>query len=164
MTDVSEEALANGRAIITKSLTRIAKKLHPDSEALQKSVLSSTFANITTTTDAATAVASTDLIIEAIVENLSIKQSLFRRLDELAPPHTIFTTNTSSLSIASIASTSSLERQSKFAGFHAFNPVPQMKLVEVVQTESCSDETRDALVELCKKMKKTPVQCKDTPG
>lgn len=68
------------------------------------------------------------------------------------------------LSIKSIASTSSLERQSRFAGFHAFNPVPQMKLVEVIQTDLTSDETRDALLELCKKMKKTPVQCKDTPG
>lgn len=129
MTDVSDAALDNGRAIITKSLTRIAKKLHPDSPTDQQSVIDSTFANITTTTDAASAVSATDLVIEAIVENLKTKQELFRRLDEIAPKDTIFASNTSSLSVAKIAETSSLERQTRFAGFHAFNPVPQMKLV-----------------------------------
>lgn len=119
MTDVSDAALDNGRAIITKSLTRIARKLHPTSESDQAALLAATFANITTTTDAAKAVATTDLIIEAIVENLSVKQALFRRLDDLAPKHTIFASNTSSLSIKAIAETSSLERQERFAGFHA---------------------------------------------
>ena len=119
MTDVSDAALDNGRAIITKSITRIAKKLHPDSPANQAALVESTFKNITTTTDAATAVAATDLIIEAIVENLSVKQTLFRRLDDLAPAHTIFASNTSSLSIKAIAQTSSLGRQTRFAGFHA---------------------------------------------
>lgn len=119
MTDVSDAALDNGRAIITKSLSRVAKKLHPTSEVDQKALVAATFANITTTTDAAEAVAATDLIIEAIVENLSVKQALFRRLDDLAPKHTIFASNTSSLSIKAIAETSSLERQERFAGFHA---------------------------------------------
>lgn len=129
MTDVSDAALDNGRKIITKSLTRIARKLHPDSESSQQEVLRSTFANITTTTSAASAVEKTDLVIEAIVENLETKQELFRRLDELAPEETIFASNTSSLSIKRIAETCSEERQTRFAGFHAFNPVPQMKLV-----------------------------------
>ena len=119
MTDVSDAALDNGRAIINKSISRIAKKLHPTSPAEQTALVESTFANITTTTDAAAAVAHTDLIIEAIVENLSVKQALFRRLDDLAPAHTIFASNTSSLSIKAIAETSSLERQTRFAGFHA---------------------------------------------
>lgn len=183
MTDVSDAALDNGRNIITKSLTRIARKLHPDSESSQQEVLRSTFANITTTTSAASAVEKTDLVIEAIVENLETKQELFRRLDELAPKETIFASNTSSLSIKRIAETCSEERQTRFAGFHAFNPVPQMKLVrrlcsalesskliavatqvEVVQADKTTDATRDALLELCKTMKKTPVNCKDTPG
>lgn len=129
MTDVSDAALENGRNIITKSLTRIARKLHPDSESAQQEVLRSTFSNITTTTSAASAVESTDLVIEAIVENLETKQELFRRLDQLAPKETIFASNTSSLSIRRIAETCSEERQQRFAGFHAFNPVPQMKLV-----------------------------------
>lgn len=129
MTDVSDAALDNGRSIITKSLTRVARKLHPDNEAKQKQLLDDTFNNITTTTSAAEAVEKTDLVIEAIVENLETKQELFRRLDELAPKHTIFASNTSSLSISKIAETCTPERQTRFAGFHAFNPVPQMKLV-----------------------------------
>lgn len=120
MTDVSDAALDNGRAIITKSLTRIARKLHPTSEQDQNALISETFAKIVTTTDAADAVADTDLVIEAIVENLAVKQALFRRLDDLAPKRTIFASNTSSLSIKAIAETSSLERQERFAGFHAF--------------------------------------------
>ncbi|KAL8280506.1 hypothetical protein RQP46_007154 [Phenoliferia psychrophenolica] len=164
MTDVSDAALENGRAIITKSLTRIAKKLHPTSEADQAAVLASTFANITTTTSAQDAVANTDLVIEAIVENLKVKQDLFKKLDGFAKKDTIFASNTSSLSVKSIGETCSEERQTRFAGFHAFNPVPQMKLVEIVQTDKTSDETRDSLLELCKVMKKTSVNCKDTPG
>jgi 3-hydroxyacyl-CoA dehydrogenase len=120
LTDVSDAALENGRKIITKSLTRVARKLHPTSEAEQAAYVASVFANITTTTDAAQAVSETDFVVEAIVENLAIKQALFRRLDDLAPKHTIFASNTSSLSIKDIASTSSLERQERFAGFHAF--------------------------------------------
>ncbi|KAK4054054.1 hypothetical protein OIO90_003699 [Microbotryomycetes sp. JL221] len=164
MTDVSDAALDNGRSIITKSLTRVARKQHPDNEQAQKKILDDTFANITTTTSAAEAVKDTDLVIEAIVENLGTKQELFKRLDEIAPKHTIFASNTSSLSISKIAETCSEERQTRFGGFHAFNPVPQMKLVEVIRTSKTDEETRDALLEVCKTMKKTPVNCKDTPG
>lgn len=79
MADVSEDALANGRAIITKSLERIARKKFPDSEQDRKALVDATFANIQTTTDAQTAVQGTDLIVEAIVENIATKQALFRR-------------------------------------------------------------------------------------
>lgn len=137
MTDVSDAALDNGRSIITKSLTRIARKLHPDSESDQKKVLDATFNNISTTTSAANAVKDTDLVIEAIVENLETKQELFRRLDELAPKRTIFASNTSSLSISRIAETCSEDRQTRFGGFHAFNPVPQMKLVSSGPGQAC---------------------------
>lgn len=146
MTDVSDAALDNGRAIIKKSLGRIAKKLHPASETDQAAVLAFTFGNITTTTSAEEAVANTDLVIEAIVENLKVKQDLFKRLDGLAQKHTIFATNTSSLSVASISETCSEERQTRFAGFHAFNPVPQMVrlfckgnawLAECTSADSC---------------------------
>ncbi|SCZ97927.1 BZ3500_MvSof-1268-A1-R1_Chr3-3g06461 [Microbotryum saponariae] len=164
MTDVSDAALDNGKKIITKSLQRIARKKFPDSTEEQQKLIDDVFANITTTTDAATAVKKTDFVVEAIVENLKVKQELFRRLDDLAPAATIFASNTSSLSIEKIAETCSLKRKERFAGFHAFNPVPQMKLVEIVQTSQTSDEVRDSLLDLCKRMKKTPVNCKDNPG
>ncbi|CEQ41111.1 SPOSA6832_02811, partial [Sporobolomyces salmonicolor] len=183
MTDVSEGAVENGRQIITKSLTRIARKQSPDDESAQQRFISSVFSNLATTTHAAEAVASADLVIEAIVENLATKQELFRRLDELAPRETAFASNTSSLSITKIAEGCSDARKARFAGFHAFNPVPQMKLVgkpatdwpsqsalcprpqvELVATERTSRETMDALLDLSKRMKKVPVQCKDTPG
>lgn len=126
MTDVSDAALDNGRGIITKSLTRIARKKYPDAESDQKALIDATFANITTTTSAPEAVSATDCVIEAIVENVEAKRELFKRLDEIAGKETIFASNTSSLSIRKIAESCSLERQTRFAGFHAFNPVPQM--------------------------------------
>ncbi|GAA6059114.1 hypothetical protein JCM10212_003861 [Sporobolomyces blumeae] len=164
MTDVSDGALDNGRAIINKSLTRVARKKHADDTTAQQAYIDSVFANLSTTTHAPDAVANSDLVIEAIVENLETKQELFRRLDELAPAKTRFASNTSSLSITRIAEGCSNERKERFAGFHAFNPVPQMKLVELIATEQTSKETMESLLELCKRMKKTPVQCKDTPG
>ncbi|KAM0751862.1 hypothetical protein T439DRAFT_355747 [Meredithblackwellia eburnea MCA 4105] len=164
MTDVSDKALDNGRSIITKSLTRIARKLHPDSTSSQEELVSSTFSNITTTTSPEEAVKNTDLVIEAIVENLKVKQELFGKLDKLAGKETIFASNTSSLSIGKIAEGVSEERKTRFAGFHAFNPVPQMKLVEIIATDKTSAETTEALLELSKVMKKVPVNCKDTPG
>ncbi|GAA6055725.1 hypothetical protein JCM3770_001038 [Rhodotorula araucariae] len=164
MTDVSEGALENGRAIITKSLTRIARKKNPDDSAAQKAFIDGVFANLSTTTSAPEAVSSPDLVIEAIVEHLGTKQELFRRLDEIAPPEAVFASNTSSLSITRIAETCSEARRKRFAGFHAFNPVPQMKLVEVISTTETLPEVTTALLDLCKRMKKVPVQCADTPG
>ncbi|GAA5889016.1 hypothetical protein JCM16303_004219 [Sporobolomyces ruberrimus] len=164
MTDVSEGALENGRKIIEKSLTRIARKKHSEDPSAQKEFISSVFSNLSTTTSAQSAVSSSDLVIEAIVENLSVKQELFRRLDGLAPEGTRFASNTSSLSITRIAEGVSQERKKKFAGFHAFNPVPQMKLVELIATEETDPVVMESLLDLCKRMKKSPVQCKDTPG
>lgn len=164
MTDVTDKALDNGRTIISKSLARIAKKAHPEDESAQKSLVEKTFANITTTTEPSKAVEATDLVVEAIVENIKIKQELFSKLDSLAPEHTIFASNTSSLSITEIANATSEERQKKFGGLHFFNPVPQMKLVEVIRTEKTSEEAFNDLVDVCKRMKKTTVACKDTPG
>jgi 3-hydroxyacyl-CoA dehydrogenase len=165
MTDVSEAALDNGRLIINKSLTRIARKAHPNSEADQKALIAKVFDNVETTTSGEEAVRDTDLVVEAIVENLDTKIKLFGHLDSLAPSDAIFASNTSSLSIAAIASACSDGRKARFAGFHAFNPVPAMKLVEVVSVEGVTtDETTEALLGLCTTMGKTPVRCKDTPG
>lgn len=118
--DTSDDALDNGRSIILKSLTRISKKLHPEHESEQLSYVSDVFSRIATTMDAADGVADADCVIEAILENVSIKQTLFRRLDDLAPARTIFASNTSSLEIRALADHCSLERRSRFGGFHAF--------------------------------------------
>ncbi|XP_042371087.1 hydroxyacyl-coenzyme A dehydrogenase, mitochondrial-like, partial [Plectropomus leopardus] len=118
--------------------------------------------NLTWTTDAGSAVQATDLVVEAIVENLKIKQDLFGRLDKLAPAHTIFASNTSSFHITDIASYTS--RLNAFGGLHFFYPVPMMKLVEVIETSKTSQETVDSLRNFCKMLGKTPVSCKDTQG
>lgn len=123
LTDTSDAAIANGRQIIEKSLSRVARKAHPDSNDEQRVFIDKIFANLSTTTDAQQAVQETDLIVEAIVENIKIKQELFARLDKIAHESTIFATNTSSLSVTEIASTTSAKRQARFAGLHYFNPV-----------------------------------------
>ncbi|GAA5834428.1 hypothetical protein JCM11251_007987 [Rhodosporidiobolus azoricus] len=164
MTDVSDGALDNGRSIIQKSLTRLARKAHPDDSSAQQTYIDSVFSRLTTTTSAPSAVLDTDCVIEAIVEHLPTKQELFRRLDEIAPADAIFASNTSSLSVGEIAALVGEGRRRRFGGFHAFNPVPQMKLVEIISTPDTSPATTAALLDLCKRMKKTPVTCKDTPG
>ncbi|KAG0358256.1 hypothetical protein BGZ54_010503, partial [Gamsiella multidivaricata] len=140
MVDLNPEALKKGQDIITSSLKRIAKK-HTDSEAASKDA---------------------DLIVEAIVENLKTKQQLFAMLDKVAPEHTLFCSNTSSLPIEEIAKAT--KRADRFGGLHFFNPVPQMKLVEVIRTNETSQDSFDSLMDVCTRMKKTPVSCKDTPG
>lgn len=119
----------NRRSIINKSLTRIARKKSPDDAAAQKDYIDRVFANISTTTSAQEASASPDLIVEAIVENLKTKQDLFQRFDGIAPAHTIFASNTSSLSVRKIAELVSDERKKRFLALHYFNPVPAMRLV-----------------------------------
>lgn len=162
--DVTPQALENGVKIIKTSLARIAKKAHPDSPEQQKSFIDGVMAAISTTTDAEAAVKEADLAVEAIVENLEVKRKLFASLDSYAPKDCIFATNTSSLSVSEIAESTSSARRAAFGGLHFFNPVPQMKLVEVIRTSNTSDATNAALLDVCKRMKKTSVGCKDTPG
>jgi len=107
-------------------------------------------------------VENSDFVIEAIVENLEIKHNLFKQVDELAPSHTIFASNTSYQSITEIASVT--KRPDKFVGTHWFNPPQIMRGVEVVSTEKTSKETLDTTVELCKKLGKEPAVCTDSPG
>jgi len=164
LADVSEEALANGRSIISKSLSRVARKAHAEDEAAQKSLIEKTFANIETTIDPERAVSGTQLIIEAIIENIAAKKDLFSRLDKAAAKDVIFASNTSSLSITEIAFATSEERHRNWVGVHFFNPVPQMKLVEVIRTDTTADETNEAVLDFCKRLQKCPVSCKDTPG
>lgn len=161
LSDVTDKALENGLQIINKSLSRVAKKLAPQGEeAWKRGVLE----RIQTTSDAENAVQSADLVIEAIIENIKIKRDLFGYLDTRASKDCIFASNTSSLSISEIAKGCSEERKTKFAGLHFFNPVPAMRLVEIIKTEETSPDVIEILTAITGKMGKKPVHCKDTPG
>ncbi|KAK1921960.1 3-hydroxyacyl-CoA dehydrogenase [Papiliotrema laurentii] len=161
LSDVTDKALENGLNIISKSLGRVGKKAQPDDV---EGFISKVMQNIETTTDAAKAVEDADLVVEAIIESLKVKRDLFGFIDTKAQPSCIFATNTSSLSVSEIAESCSEERRAKFAGLHFFNPVPAMKLVEIIKTKETDQATYDALMEVTKRMKKNPVTCKDTPG
>ncbi|KAI7847280.1 l-3-hydroxyacyl-coenzyme a dehydrogenase [Circinella umbellata] len=165
MVDTTDAALKNGQAIITKSIKRVAKKKFGEENAAeQQAFIDKALSNIAVSTDGPAAVAGSDLVVEAIVENIDVKQALFKALDQAAPADTIFTSNTSSLPITSIAEATSAARRERFGGLHFFNPVPAMKLVEVVRTEVLKDEVYDSLATFAKNTGKTPVECKDTPG
>lgn len=103
-----------------------------------------------------------DLIVEAVTENIGVKKETFQALDEMCPPHTVFGSNTSSISITEIASFT--KRPDKFVGLHFFNPVPIMKLVEVVRGVTTSDETVEGCLEWAKSLGKRPIVAKDSPG
>lgn len=160
--DVSEDVLKSSRAYAQKSLSRVVKKKYAEDPEGGKKFMEDTMARYKTQTDAKSAVQDADLVIEAVVENLSLKQKIFAELDAAAPEKTIFASNTSSLPIKDIASAT--KRMDKFGGLHFFNPVAVMKLVEVVRTPQTSDSTYNALMEFSKKVGKVPVTAKDTPG
>lgn len=161
LSDVTPQAIENGLSIISKSLARIAKRSAPnDIEGFSRSIME----RIETTTDAGKAVTQADVVIEAIIENIKIKRELFGLLDQKAKKECIFASNTSSLSVSEIAESCSEERRTRFAGLHFFNPVPAMKLVEIIATPVTSSSTISTLTALTTKMNKSPVNCKDTPG
>jgi 3-hydroxybutyryl-CoA dehydrogenase len=120
-----------------------------------------TLANLTFTTDLA-ALKDCDIVIEAVVEDLALKNSLWKELDKVCPQATIFASNTSSLTIAAMAAATS--RPDKMLGMHFFNPVPLMKLVEVVKTVTTSDETFQRVYDFAKELGKEPVAAKDNSG
>ncbi|KAM9315094.1 hydroxyacyl-coenzyme A dehydrogenase, mitochondrial [Pholidichthys leucotaenia] len=162
LVDMSDDLLKKSVSTIEGSLKRVMKKKFADKPEAGQEFIQKVLQNVSTTTDPESAVQGTDLVLEAIVENLKIKQELFGRLDKLASAKTIFASNTSSLSISDIAS--STNRKDRFGGLHFFNPVPMMKLVEVISTSETSQETFDALLNFSKALEKTTVSCKDTPG
>ncbi|RUS21886.1 3-hydroxyacyl-CoA dehydrogenase [Endogone sp. FLAS-F59071] len=164
MVDLSPDQLQKGRDIISASVKRVAKKQFPDDNAKQTEYVDKTWSFINTSTESEPSVANADLVVEAIVENIAVKQKLFKALDAAAPKHTIFASNTSSLPITEIAKTTSEDRQKRFAGLHFFNPVPAMKLVEVVRTDKVDADVYQSLMDVSKRIGKTPVACKDTPG
>ncbi|KAI3352384.1 hypothetical protein L3Q82_005350 [Scortum barcoo] len=162
LVDTSDDILKKSVKGIEGSLKRVVKKKFADKPEAGEEFIQKVLQNVSTSTDAGSVVQGTDLVLEAIIENLKIKQDLFGRLDKLAPAHTIFASNTSSLPISDIAS--STNRLDRFGGLHFFNPVPMMKLVEVIATSATSQETFDSLLNFSKVLGKTPVSCKDTPG
>jgi 3-hydroxybutyryl-CoA dehydrogenase len=155
--DISEDALQRATATISKNMDRqIAKELL--SEADKAAALD----RLQTGTDLGAAVAAADLVVEAATENTAIKFQLFKDLDELAPANCILASNTSSISITKIAAQTS--RPDKVIGMHFMNPVPVMKLVEIINGYSTSKETTDAVVKMSASLGKVPVSCNDYPG
>ncbi|XP_078388551.1 hydroxyacyl-coenzyme A dehydrogenase, mitochondrial [Cetorhinus maximus] len=162
LVDQADDILKKSLKKIGNNVERMSKKKFIDKPEAGAEFVKQTLQRISTSTDPASAVHSTDLVIEAIVENVKVKQELFEKLDKIAPEKTIFVSNTSSLPITEIANATT--RQDRFGGLHFFNPVPMMKLVEVVQIPVTSQQTFEALMNFSKALGKKPVACKDTPG
>lgn len=151
-TELADKAAARLEASLTKLVSRDKME-----EAKKAAILS----NMTFTTDLSPA-ADADLVIEAAVEKLEVKQSIFAELDAICKPETILATNTSSISITAIASAT--KRPDRFIGMHFFNPATVMKLVEVIRGVHTSQETFDAIFELSKAIEKEPVEVAEAPG
>ncbi len=154
--EVDDAALQAGRARVEKSLARAVAK-----NKLGEAEKDAALARTTFTTELA-GLAGCDLVVEAIVESLDAKNALFAELDEACGPKTIFASNTSSLPITDMAAATS--RADRFVGLHFFNPVPVMKLVEVVRTIATSPETFDAAFAFAEKVGKAPVAARDNSG
>lgn len=151
-----QESLDKAVAKIAKSLTKLVEK-----EKITEEFKQDTLANITTTTDYA-AFTDADLVIEAAVESMDLKKEVFKELDAICKPETIFASNTSSLSITEIASFTS--RPDKFVGMHFFNPATVMKLVEIIKGQKTSEEVCKFVTDLATSIGKTPVLVNEAPG
>lgn len=156
--DLNQEATSRAKATIEKSLNKLSSKGKISEEAA-----GSALDRINPTTDL-DCTGEADVVIEVIIENLEAKRQLFKTLDESCPKETLLLTNTSSLSVTDMANATTPERRPQVAGMHFFNPVPVMKLVEVVRTPFTSDQTFQAVWDLAEKCGKSPVEAKDTPG
>jgi len=155
--DVSQKALYKSIAVISKNLDRMVIK-----EKITTADKDRTLTNITTYTSIKEGTQYASLVIEAATENLDLKLKIFKELDEVCPDDTILATNTSSISITQIAGITS--RPDKVIGMHFMNPVPLMKLVEIIRGYNTSDEVSKFIVDLSKKVNKIPVEVNDYPG
>ena len=155
--DISQDALDRALITISKNLDRMLAK-----EKISDEDKKNTIANISMHTDMSTALKGMDLVIEAATENVDIKLRIFKQLDELCDVNTILGTNTSSISITKIAAAT--KRADKVIGMHFMNPVPIMKLVEVIRGYATSDEVTKLIMETSKKLGKVPVEVNDYPG
>jgi len=155
--DISEESLDSGLKTIVRNLDRMMAK-----EKITEVEKSNTLANIKTFTELSIGVSNVDLVVEAATERLDLKLGIFKELDALCIANTILATNTSSISITRIAAVT--RRPEKVIGMHFMNPVPIMKLVEIIRGYNTSDETTNITMELSKKLGKTPTEVNDYPG
>ena len=155
--DISEASLERGLNTITKNLDRMVAK-----EKISEADKTATLNNIKTFTDITEGVKNTDLVVEAATENLDLKLKIFKQLDEVCAENTILATNTSSISITQIGAVTS--RPEKVIGMHFMNPVPIMKLVEIIRGYSTSDAVTSTIMDLSVKLGKTPTEVNDYPG
>ncbi len=157
LVDISEPALQKALATIAKNIDRqVAKGTVTEADK------AATLANIKTFTKLEEGAKNADLVVEAASENVNIKLSIFKQLDEICPPNTILASNTSSISITQIAAVT--KRPDKVIGMHFMNPVPVMKLIEVIRGYSTSNEVCSLIMETSKKLNKIPTEVNDYPG
>jgi 3-hydroxybutyryl-CoA dehydrogenase len=155
--DVSQDALDKAKATITKNLDRqVSKGTLSEAEKLD------TLSNITTDTSIENGVKNVQLVVEAATENIELKLKIFNELDRVCAPEVILASNTSSISITKIASVTN--RPDKVIGMHFMNPVPVMKLVEIIRGYSTSDEVTALIMDTSRKLNKVPVEVNDYPG
>ncbi|NLN34330.1 MAG: 3-hydroxybutyryl-CoA dehydrogenase [Flavobacteriaceae bacterium] len=155
--DISEKSLERGMNTISSNLDRMVAK-----ETISEADKKSTLANISTFTSTLDGVKNIDLVVEAATENIELKLKIFKQLDEITSPETILATNTSSISITQIAAATN--RPDKVIGMHFMNPVPIMKLVEIIRGYSTSDEVTQTIMDLSVTLGKVPVEVNDYPG
>lgn len=157
LVDIHEESLKRAMQTISNNLDRQVKK-----GAIDENIKTATLTNINTFTDLSAAAANADLVVEAATENREIKLNLFKQLSTLCNPDTILASNTSSISITQIAAVT--KDPSKVIGMHFMNPVPVMKLVEVIRGYATSNEVTDTIMKLSRQLGKDPVEVNDYPG
>jgi len=157
LVDVSQQQLDKALELIDKNCTRQISKGYLSEEIKQQ-----TLKNITTLTSLTAGVQDADLVVEAATENIDLKLKIFQQLDEAAPVHSILATNTSSISITKIASVT--KRPQQVIGMHFMNPVPVMKLVEVINGYNTDKKVTNEIIELSKKLGKIPCEVNDYPG
>lgn len=155
--DINEAALERALATISKNLDRMVQK-----EKITEADKESALKNISTFTSTEEGVKNADLVVEAATENFDIKKKIFEMMDAHAPDSAILSTNTSSISITKIAAAT--KRPDKVIGMHFMNPVPVMKLIEVIRGYATSDETTKTIMDMSKNLQKVPVEVNDYPG
>ena len=157
LVDISADALERAIATISKNLDRMVKK-----ERITEDDKNNTLSNITTYTDIKEGVKGVDLVVEAATENIDLKLKIFKQLDEICDTNTLLATNTSSISITKIAAVTN--RPTQVIGMHFMNPVPVMKLVEVIRGYATSDKVTERIMEMSRTLRKSPVEVNDYPG